>query len=930
MKIEKRLKFLVEQNPNYSLLWAQWEFDKKLLSRALNTVSRDFPHYSLHDASHSSTIITQIEKVIAPNIDKLSATDCWLILESCYWHDAGMIITNEEKQLLLSDANFFTYLRELSSSGTELSMHAQEIIELKRENDVSKALKISNSLTFLIADYFRKIHAERSGLNVNEPARVNIFSPRTSLIPQRLFNFVAQIVQCHGKNPQDILTLAKFNDGMDAEDYAHPRYIAALLRIGDLLDIDDGRFCPTLLANIGEVPQTSKDHQEKHASIKHLFINSDLIEIKAECESYGSYQAQQNWFNYIQNEFDYQKRVWNEIVPQNDYRALPTIGFLNCIIKDYIAIDGNIPKITLNSERVYEYITGSQIYSERYPFVREIIQNSVDATIYKLWEELNDSDFDYIKDEGEKRKVFNDRLSTYRIDIKSDDRHTEDGKIEDIFQVRDFGTGMDLDDIKKVLVVGSESINSRKTINNFIPDWGKPSGYFGIGLQTVFKLCEKVTIKTKKLDSPCYVIEVLNKNKNHFEISIQEVKDRKFIGTQLTAFFERKEITFVDYENIHQNVLRSYFDPLLIKNNSVFKHSLQHTLNEDFLTIPIRLFLNGKEVEKNTNASGYDKERTNDIKYTDFELGIDFNVYVHVGQDDYSFINYQYKGVEFEMPRPVMGLSGYIDIFKQNAGYWLTIDRKKGRTDRGRLLRSLLNTISTKHHEYLRNNTVDKVQADYYIYSYGGPSNNSLWKEFKINSKSVKEYLYNKVELIAVGGRYSYRQNNKIIGVNSLPMMMLSDIVKREKISVCIRNHSISSKGREKIEDYIGYNFIFTNDELGEFECDPSLIIKEMNDKFNDSLTRKYIPCFAKEYEKISISSKNLPAYISLSGPLVSWNDRYLFSPNNLSNDFDFDIEHELDVVFNYYKDNDIVNLPERDFKEKYKECWMNLNLITI
>ncbi|WP_199782269.1 HD domain-containing protein, partial [Cronobacter sakazakii] len=116
MRIEQRLKKLADENPNYSLLWAQWEFDKKLLSRALNTVSRDFPHYSLHDASHSSTIITQIEKVIAPNIELLSATDCWLLLESCYWHDAGMIVSYEDKQKLLSQQHFRSYLKELESS----------------------------------------------------------------------------------------------------------------------------------------------------------------------------------------------------------------------------------------------------------------------------------------------------------------------------------------------------------------------------------------------------------------------------------------------------------------------------------------------------------------------------------------------------------------------------------------------------------------------------------------------------------------------------------------------------------------------------------------------------------------------------------------------------------------------------------------------
>lgn len=49
MKIEERLKMLAHENDNFSLLLAQWEFDKKLLNRALNTIVRDFPHYSLHD-----------------------------------------------------------------------------------------------------------------------------------------------------------------------------------------------------------------------------------------------------------------------------------------------------------------------------------------------------------------------------------------------------------------------------------------------------------------------------------------------------------------------------------------------------------------------------------------------------------------------------------------------------------------------------------------------------------------------------------------------------------------------------------------------------------------------------------------------------------------------------------------------------------------
>lgn len=127
MAIEERLRSLAQTNSNYSLLLAQWEFDKKLLQRALNAVSTTFPHYSLHDSSHSSTIITQIEKIILPDIDKLSATDCWLLLESCYWHDAGMIITKQQKKDLVNDKEFQIFIDEHIEFQSDLSIHAKKI-----------------------------------------------------------------------------------------------------------------------------------------------------------------------------------------------------------------------------------------------------------------------------------------------------------------------------------------------------------------------------------------------------------------------------------------------------------------------------------------------------------------------------------------------------------------------------------------------------------------------------------------------------------------------------------------------------------------------------------------------------------------------------------------------------------------------------------
>ncbi|HDR2373098.1 TPA: ATP-binding protein [Enterobacter asburiae] len=927
MRIEQRLRKLADENPNYSLLWAQWEFDKKLLSRALNTISRDFPHYSLHDSSHSSTIITQIEKIISPNIDDLSATDCWLLLESCYWHDAGMVITNEEKKNLLSDQGFLFYLQELSCQNSELSCHAKEILESKDENDIEKALNISNSLTFIIADYFRTLHANRSGVFVNEPTRINVFSPRTSLIPQRLFNFVAQIVQCHGKDYSAILDLAKYNDGMDAEDYAHPRYIAALLRIGDLLDIDDGRFCPTLLANIGDRPISSYHHHEKHASIKHLLINSEVIEIKAECEHYGAYHVQQGWFNYIQNEFDYQKRIWNEIVPKSEYRALPTIGVLECSIKGYIAIDGKIPKITLDPKRVYDYITGSQIYSEKYPFVRELLQNSIDATYYKIWDDLFSTDMLLNNDESD-RTLFKKALGSYKIELNCKQVNSDKGK-DNAFIIRDYATGMDLNDIKKILVVGSEPLPSIKKIKRSMPDWAKPSGYFGIGLQTVFKLCREVIIKTRKRENSCYEINILNHNDSSlYDISVKEVDDKRFEGTEIKAIFENDNESSEFYN--HKSGQRHY-DPLLLEKNNIFHQIVREMLSQDFSKSDIMITLNNEvinEKRENTNVS-------NNIYLSDYVLGIDFNLKIDLDADNYPPLIYRFKGVEFDTRQPIEGLVGEIDIFRENAGYWLTIDRKQGRTDKYDEIYKIFKLILTKHSDYLRLNTNDDKLSDFYLYSKTSISKNGLWKYYEIKKNTVDSYFYGGERLYVYENKYSYIPDPKFNDIDMVEMRLLSDIFRNESLSLAVEicDEKLNFDNADYFDDEteknsLVFSFTFSNDNNARFYCPATLLQEEIKLNKKDKQNRTYIPCYDEIYNNISITRDNLPKFIYAGSSFNRWAYSFIFTPQYPYDIENFNLEEELSRVYCYYLDLGLVVIPEDDFKDKYRQCWEELSLI--
>lgn len=765
-------------------------------------------------------------------------------------------------------------------------------------------------------------------MNVNDPSRISVYSPRTTLIPQRLFNFVAQITQCHGKSRESILELAKYNDGMDAEDYAHPRYIASLLRVGDLLDIDDGRFCPTLLHNIGDVPQSSLDHQAKHASIRHLFINSEVIEIRAECEEYGAYHAQQGWFNYIQEEFDYQKRVWNEIVPDNTYRALPTIGMLSCDIKDYIAINGKVPKLTLDPNRVYSYITGSQIYSEKYPFVRELIQNSIDATIYKVWDDLSfdinvsENDNDYLREE------FNRRLEAYDINISFEERD-EAGNKRSYFSVQDFGTGMTLKDIEKILVVGSESTDFRRTLNQTMPEWAKPSGYFGIGLQTVFNLCKKVIIKTKAFENPCFEIVVKNDCLiDFYDIAIKNVDDSRFQGTIITAIFDEADFPSNNIGGVSYKVLRQGFDPLNYSSANLFRANLIHTLTEDFEHSKINLKFEGKEFVSEISKARRSHPKSNGLNITDYELGMDIDLTIDVEINKYIGITYKYKGVEFDLPKPVYGLTGEIDIFKNNAGYWLTIDRKKGRTDREDELFEIHKKIIDKHSNYLRDNTIDKKQADFLIYAYTGNSISDDWKDFEIEGIPVSGFISGEKELLCANTRYSYFNDDEIISIDSLQINLLAEIALRQNVSLEITLESEKRKGKSKENDSYFYKIKFINNNLSRFNCDVNVLKHGMISERSFSWGRLCVPCYSEDFYDISMLKTELPNNIIYSSPLNKWSKKFILSPKLAPGKKDIDVDNDLNMVLDFYETNSLLQIDKGAFKEKYRMIWEALDMI--
>lgn len=820
-----------------------------------------------------------------------------------------MLISKEEKRKVITDDKFKIFLYELIESNGDLAVYAEKILKDIKGGDYLGLLDASDSLTFILADYYRRIHAERSGDFVKKPDTIRIESPRTSLIPSRLFNFVAQIVACHGKSRESLFEIPKRNDGVDSTDYAHPRYIASLLRIGDLLDIDDGRFCQTLLTNIGDVPKSSMDHQNKHASIHSLQIDSDSIDIEATCYDYGSYNAQRAWFDYIHSEFEFQKKYWNKIVPNGGYRALPTINKLECNLLGYLSVDGSAPKITLDTKRVYDYLSGSLIYSERFPYIRELIQNAVDATIYKVWDRMIQCEnVDYLNDDALRNK-FNNLLNEERIDIyfKEKERHGESIKYN--FIIRDYSTGISFDDIKKILNVGSSSTNARKKIFHTMKEWSKPTGFFGLGLQSVFKMCKNVTIKTKSRNDKCYFISVMN-TEHQPEFTVKEVYDDYFDGTEVSLEIE-EDLIPNSVPHSANDILKN-FDPVKDSVLEILPAVVSDIIKGAFLTTKVKVFLNDEAVifhqPNNTNLN------------TDYTNGADY--YLEVDLDKLYRSNIYYKDAKIDVERSNLaytGVVGRLNIFRGNANDWITIDRNKLRADRSEALSVLYLDIIKSNRQKIIEATSDKSMADLYYYALHDESNDGIWKNYIICNTSLEEYLNSKKNLLIWGGSYANCSNDDEHIELGLKTNCISNVV--NKLGYNIHMKSL----REDISDHYGsqmeyYSFEieFKKSEVTEYSIDPD-IIKRWILNNNDSF-RYVIPCFNPKYMKISFPEKFIPKWCFAIPNNWSFNN-FIFIPFKNYEKKNDDVR----VIYEYYKKFNLAVEDYQGFEKMYLEAWAEL-----
>lgn len=718
----------------------QWKFARSYVPKVLDTISHIFPHYSLHNSSHSEAILNNIIKILGvDSINKLSIVDLWLLLTASYYHDCGMVVTSDDKKNLFgTDSDFIKFIEEKQGDASSCMYQYAKLFEIKNNLIYYKNHQLTcesyEAARFLIAEYIRNKHAERSGERIDKENSLHFPGDP---IPNRIIHILKSICSCHTKNVSEVLKLQSIEaSGCGIED-CHPRFIAAMLRLGDLLDVDSNRVSEVLLSTLGSIPSDSKLYNQTNHDITHIRIDESIIELTAECSDYHVADLINRWFQCLNDELVFYMKHWHIIIPNKSFCHLPTVGDLKVNLSNYDTLDGKKrPCFNIDSNKALELLQGAGLYTDPYECIRELLQNAVDATYLRIYKEnigINDLD------------MFRQKCKEHPIKVilqKNHEQSNEEYTSWD-FELIDEGIGMTKEDIKFLSTTGGSTKNKdKKQLIYSVPDFLRPSGAFGIGFQSVFLITDQVKVITRKLYKDNYVeaemYDPSGVEKGAILIKSVCSDDTKF-GTKIKFSFKAKNKSdqIIDYEDRYSVIALHSFD--FIKDEKVNYQGLK-VLDEvirfsDGTFIPVNLYFNGEIIKQITQKIKFD--------YIDAECGlqlcIDDSNSIEQDRSLIYFRNQVIRNSYFFTPF----ISFHINILKGNATDILTLNRDSIRTS---YRDELMDNIKRTTIKYLNNNfdnlnSLKKQLASMYIaYHRQYIEENNLsdiifhddWKDFQV------------------------------------------------------------------------------------------------------------------------------------------------------------------------------------------------------
>lgn len=629
--VEQRLYELCSVNVRKKQIYYEWQTNKQRFVKQTQTIVYDFQHYSLHDQSHSRSIVESIEMFLGKDrVNKLGIGDLWLLLNCAYSHDIGMAMRHEETLAMWrSDADFHQYVEkevnDMESNAQEALQYYWQLCNIISSDDQMKGIEknrerilkfeldwpvyIRKYVSVITGEYIRKKHAERSREYLDKFLGKYQESLGTNVAENRLYQLMGRIAYAHAKDLSYILNELEYEANGFGNEKLHPQFIAAMLCLGDLLDMDNNRFDPYAIRHFGELPAISEIHLKKHLSITHLRITEHAVEARAESKDAAVCCEAQKWFSQLEKTLNWITSHWNSIVPLEMGGCTFREHALSVFLDGELYNDSMDKTFRVDKYKLIDLIIGEQLYSSKWVWIREYLQNAMDATKVMLWikakegaEKIFEGE-ELVLEKASPMQLNLNRLEEYAVEFtmefisnkqrKGEGEHARHIPQEEMirFQILDRGIGLEKESLDVITTIGTgwRGRESYQSEMQEILKWLRPTGGFGIGLQAGFMVADEVEITTKGLrDTKGYKV-ILKSPRIGGSISTVTNREMKYEGTVISMLIAVRNIHvlidgdtgkavsvygnggYFSYEDLCSNLFRKLQDYIreIIPNNII-------------------------------------------------------------------------------------------------------------------------------------------------------------------------------------------------------------------------------------------------------------------------------------------------------------------------------------------------------------------------
>lgn len=425
--IDKKLTELKTVDHAYTIGRNLWDCTQKLIQDHiiphLSEINIQLPEFVIHDATHSKMVLKNIENLLGEQgIQELTLAEAILTILCCYLHDTGMVLPNRyipvfrmlEQQNpsmddLMKKADTLSFEDIFDAAGNPrdvdrkvdfafadtrkgcLEFLKQELESYRKyRNSLPKELLEPSWAEATRHIYLRKTHADRS---LRYAHHLDRFFQINLPDKNKLITIIGQICASHFQEAHILKNLTEESviSISSAELSFNPRYLAMLLRLGDILHCDSQRAPANTLALRYPLPESSMEHWlSKPASLLYRIqpyssdntstSSKDIPQIDYE----GNFTEPDHYYFFMKHLDDIEEElVWyNKLMLGMHKRRIPHL-LPETLQREFIHTDGFTAdrelRFELVQQRIIDLLDGTDLYGDPFVCIRELYQNALDA-----------------------------------------------------------------------------------------------------------------------------------------------------------------------------------------------------------------------------------------------------------------------------------------------------------------------------------------------------------------------------------------------------------------------------------------------------------------------------------------------------------------------------------------------------------------------